>query len=161
MTISTPKRRFLGATRLLQALGTTVLALLVMLSAAGVASAAFRATAPTVAVKASTLTLAPPTGLTMTCRPSFFSAYPVVNYTPTTTVADVTTRPVKNPNQVVSYTLTYRNNGIFNTSDTVTLDASDTSWSGPAHVTGPTWTLSITADYAGWSSTPATTGFKC
>jgi len=151
----------LAMRRFCQSAGTVALALLIMFTAAGVASAKFVSQPADAALTASTLKLEPPTVLLMSCQPSLLNNYPVVTFTPTASKNVVATRPVKNPAQVLGYTWSFTNTGAFNNSRNGTLTAADTSWSGPGHLLPVSWTFTIATTYAGWTSLPATLTFHC
>ena len=141
--------------RIRQAAAAAVLAALVVLGTAGMASAAFSARS-TGTLGATAFKLQPPTGLNATCN----KRMPVVTFTPSTSIGVVPDHPGATPPQVFAYTTTLKVKGKNDLNGTLGPQA--TQWSGQKQSSGAKLTLTIVTTYGSWSSAAATTvTFTC
>ena len=141
--------------RIRQAAAAAVLAALVALGTAGMASAAFSGRS-TGTLSATAFSLQPPTALKAKCT----SRMPVVTFTPSTSIGAVPNHPGATPPQVLGYTTSLKVSG--KTDLNGILGPLVTKWSGLKQSSGARLQLTIVTTYGNWSSAAATTvTFTC
>jgi hypothetical protein len=147
--------------RVVQSVGTILLAALVVLGAAGTASAAFSAKTATSKVTASTLKLEPPTGLIATCKKTGNNYVPTVTFTRSVSIGVVAEHPQRDPAQVFGYLASLTVNGDADPNGYSLLDDQATKWTGASHQGTRSSQLRIVTYYGYWSSDIATVNFQC
>lgn len=145
--------------RIVKTIGAVVLAALVGIGTAGVASAAFSAKTATSQLTASTLKLEPPTGLNATCKTTGANHAPTVTFAASSSIGVVADHPASTPAQVMGYVTSLTVNGTVDPAGT--LGAQATQWTGTSRKGNNALVLTITTTYGDWTSPAATVSFSC
>lgn len=143
------------------AVASLALALILAVGGGGAAWASFTGSA-TGAVRASTLTLQPPTNLVRASCAIGFDRVLTVRFTPTTSINDVARRPATQPAQVISYPVSVVISGSGTATATLAANATQlTVRASNSMFTTRTWAVTMRTAYASWMSAPVTATFTC
>ena len=146
--------------RIRKAAAAAVLAALVVLGSAGMASAAFSARSSGT-LSATAFTLLPPTGLSGTCNNTKGNRMPVVTFASSKSIGAVPDHAEAAPPQVFGYTTSLTVNDKTDPSGSITLGALVTEWDGQQQKNKDKLTFTIVTTYGSWKSATATVTFIC